>query len=228
MDSPQESFEDFKNSFSYGSRTDMNFKFLKGLSEHDAAQFLQELLWKLSDTLDDGNLDRLAEHVIAGQQRGYAARGSFAYDDAPFTPLSKPLSEARIGLIASSGHFVVGDDPTPLGVANMTQDQAMNCIDEFLKAAPDLSAIPVDTPPEKLRVRHGGYDIRGAMHDPNVNLPIERLRELEAEGVIGELSPTAYSFVGAASQLRLQKESLPEWGTLCQEHGMDGLVLVPV
>jgi hypothetical protein len=39
-----ESFEGFKNSFSYGSRTDMNFKFLKNLSEEDAAQFFQDLL----------------------------------------------------------------------------------------------------------------------------------------------------------------------------------------
>jgi hypothetical protein len=39
-----ESFKGFKNSFSYGSRTDMNFNFLKNLSEEDAAQFFQDLL----------------------------------------------------------------------------------------------------------------------------------------------------------------------------------------
>ena len=36
----QESFDEFKGSFSYGSRTDLNFKFLAGLSEEDAARFI--------------------------------------------------------------------------------------------------------------------------------------------------------------------------------------------
>ena len=70
--------------------------------------------------------------------------------------------------------------------------------------------------------------IRGAQRDPNVNFPYQRLRELAAEGVIGELAPTAYSFVGAAAQLRLQKDCLPDWGLLCQNQGLDGLILVPV
>ena len=41
----RETFAEIKNSFSYGKRSDMNFKFLKSLSEEDAGQFFQELLW---------------------------------------------------------------------------------------------------------------------------------------------------------------------------------------
>ncbi len=62
-----ESFEEFKNSFAYGSRTDLNFKFLKALSNEEAAQFFQDLLWKLGDSFDDGQFDRLVEHVRQGQ-----------------------------------------------------------------------------------------------------------------------------------------------------------------
>lgn len=42
MSDPQtgESFLQFKNSFSYGSRSDLSFKFLKNLSEADAARFI--------------------------------------------------------------------------------------------------------------------------------------------------------------------------------------------
>ncbi len=228
MDTPRETFEQFKNSFSYGSRTDMNFKFLKGLSDKAAAQFFQDLLWKLGDTLDDGDLGRLLDHVIAWQQQGYAEPGQYVYDEAPFTPLSKPLGELRIGLLTSSGHFVAGDDPAPFGVQDMTQEEALAQIDNFLKVAPQLSTIPIDTPADKLQVRHGGYDIRAAQRDPNVVLPIDRLRELEQEGRFGELAPNVYSFVGATSQLRLQKEAAPEWVTLCQAQQIDALILIPV
>ena len=58
-----ETFGEFKNSFSYGSRTDLNFKFLKSLPDEEAATFLQELLWKLGDAFDDGDYTRVYEHV---------------------------------------------------------------------------------------------------------------------------------------------------------------------
>ncbi len=228
MTTEPDTFEAFKNSFSYGSRADMNFKFLKGLSEADAAQFLQDLLWKLADSLDDGNLDRLADHIVTGQQQAYDRPGSYAYGDTPFTPLSKPLSAVRIGLLTSSGHFVAGDDPQPFGIEDMTQDEAIRRIDDFLKSAPQLSHIPVDTPPENLRVRHGGYDVRAAQADPNVNLPYVLLQELANAGVFAEFAPTVYSFVGATSQLRLQKHEGPAWVELCQAQGVDAMVLVPV
>ena len=86
-----ETFVDFKNSFSYGSRPDLNFKFLKSLSEEEAATFFQELLWKLGDFINDGDGAALAEHLRAGQQRGYAAPSSFAYEAGPFTRLERPL-----------------------------------------------------------------------------------------------------------------------------------------
>ena len=63
MSTENESFVEFKNSFSYGSRTDLNFKFLKALTPAEAADFFQELLWKLGDTLDDGQIGRLIDHV---------------------------------------------------------------------------------------------------------------------------------------------------------------------
>ena len=223
----EESFEEFKNSFSYGSRTDLSFKFLANLSSEEAARFFQDLLWKLGECFDDGKFDRLLEHAYEWQVRGYSAEGSWVYDDGPFTPLRKSLSESRLALLASSGHFVEGHDPEPFGAKNMTEEEAIERIDDFLKAAPTLSTIPIDTPRERLRVRHGGYDIRAAQFDPNVVFPLERLRELEREGAIGELAPEAYSFVGAASQLRLLKQVGPEWVALLKEQRVEVALLVP-
>jgi D-proline reductase (dithiol) PrdB len=228
QNTPQtESFEAFKNSFSYGSRTDLNFKFLKSLSNEDAAQFFQDLLWKLGDAFDDGNFERVIDHVRTGQLRSYSTPSAWKYDDVPFAPLRKPVTHSRLVLVSSSGFFVEGHDPEPLGVKNMTQDEAMRRIDEFLKEAPTLTAIPIHTPREKLRVRHGGYDIRAAQLDPNVVFPLERAVELQQEGIIGELAPHAYSFVGATAQRRLLNETGPQWVSLFKQQQVDLALLVP-
>ncbi len=221
-----DNFQEFKNSFFYGSRADLNFKFLANLSNEDAAQFFQELLHKLADSLDDGDLNRLLAHVCQWQAHAYAGEGQWTYDDGPFTPLHKPLAESRLALLTSSGHFV--DDPQPFGVEDMTQEQAMWRIGEFISTEPTLSVISCDTPPGDLRVRHGGYDIRGAQADPNVAFPLQRLLELEAEGIIGELAPQAYSFVGACAQTRLMKHVGPKWAEALQQQQVDAALLVPV
>jgi len=223
-----ESFEEFKNSFSYGSRSDMNFKFLKNLSNEDASRFFRGLLWKLGDAMDDGNFDRLIEHIFQTQALGYAGPGRYIYETGPFTPVTKPVSELRLALFTSSGHFVEGDDPKPFGVENLTQQEAEVRINDFLKEEPQLSRIPLDTPEDKLRVRHGGYDIRGALADPNVNFPITRLKELRDEGHLNQLHSSAYSFVGACSQLRLLNHTAPMWARLLEEQRIEAVLLVPV
>lgn len=223
-----ESFVEFKNSFSYGSRTDLNFKFLAGLSEKDGAGFFQELLWKLGDTLNDGQVERLIEHVAERQCQSYSGTSKWTYDDGPFTSLQKPLAESKLALLTSSGHFVDGDDPEPFGVKQMAQKEATARIGDFLKVEPTLSSIPASTHNDDLRVRHGGYDIRGAQADPNVVFPLERLREFEREGTIGELATEAFSFVGACAQTRLLKHTGPQWASKLQEQQIDAILLVPV
>ena len=110
----------------------------------------------------------------------------------------------------------------------MTQQEAIDKIVEFVKEAPQLSTLPVDTPEEKLRVRHGGYDIRGVQADPNVAFPLRRLQELEREGAIGPLIRQAYSFVGACSQKRLLQQTGPQWIEIFKQQPIDAALLVPV
>lgn len=229
-----ETLELFKNSFAYGTRTDLLFKFLKDLSSEEAAEFLQGLLTKVGESAGDGDVARLLDHVYAWQVRAYAPRedgvhgGTWAYEDAPFAPLARPLSDARVALFTSSGHFVAGDDPEPFGVKNMSQEASIARIVDFIRSKPQLSLIPSDTPDERLRVRHPGYDIRGALADPNVAFPLERMRELARERVIGELAAEAYSFMGATAQSRIVRESGPEWAARLRQRGVDAAVLVPV
>lgn len=225
-----ESLEEFKNSFNYGSRSDLAFKFLKRLSAEEAAGFFQELLRRLGDTVDDGNSDRLVQLAYEYQVRAYTGpEGERAptHEDAPFAPMRQPLASARLGLVSSSGHFVEGHDPRPFGVESMTQEEATARILEFLRSPPQLTIIPVDTPRESLLVRHGGYDIRGARMDPNVVFPLDRLRELRAARRIGELAERAYSFVGATAQTRLLHETGPEWVERFKQDQLDAVLLVP-
>lgn len=248
--SPQDSTEpapetlaEFKSSFAYGTRSELSFKFLKALSDDDAGQFFQGVLTRLTDVFDSGAVEtstvetstvessalaQLHAHVYEWQAKAYSGAGRWTYDDGPFVPLDKPLNAARLALFTSSGHFVDGDDPEPLGVKNMTQAEAAERIDDFLREEPTLSAIPIDTPAAQLRVRHGGYDVRSAQRDPNVAFPLELLRELAEAGDFGALTPDAYSFVGACAQTPLLKRTAPRWAELLQDAHADGAVLVPV
>jgi hypothetical protein len=206
----------------------MNFKFLKDLTDEEVTKFFQELLWKLGDTLDDGNLQRIISHIYQYQQKGYSGTGRFKYESTAFTQVELQKDKMRFALIASTGHFVRGQDPKPFGVEGMSQKQAEERISEFLRLEPELTSIPTNTPPDQLKVRHGGYDVRGAILDRNVNFPIDRLNELAKEGVIGEFSSPAYSFVGACSQMRLQNHALPRWIEKLHSEEIHGLILVPV
>jgi Glycine/sarcosine/betaine reductase selenoprotein B (GRDB) len=227
-----ESLESFRLSFSYGKRNDLNFKFFKTTSDDDAAAFVQELLHHLGDTYDTGDALPLIEAAYEAQIAGYlpppdAPPPKFAFDDGPFTAVTAAVSNAKVGLLTTSGHFVAGDDPQPFGEQDMTQHEATKRIGEFLSAAPTLSEIPSDTPTSDLRVRHGGYDIRSALRDPNVTFPIERLREARDDGRVGSLASTFFSFPGATSHGKLRQE-LDGWVERIHEENVDVMLLVPV
>jgi hypothetical protein len=222
-----ESFEACRRSFSYGSRTDLSFKFLAGLSDGQAADFLQELLRRVVAAIDCDTVELLSDHLIAGQATAYADGGRWAYDEGPFASPAGPVSELRLGLLTSSGHFIAGDDPQPLGVAEMTQEEAIRRIAEFGRLRPELSEIPFGTPPTRLRVRHGGYDVRGAQADPEVMLPLATLTGLAREGLIGDLPPSAYSFVGVTAQRPLIDRIGPAWVKRFREERIGAMLLVP-
>ncbi|MEE9248167.1 MAG: glycine/sarcosine/betaine reductase selenoprotein B family protein [Dehalococcoidia bacterium] len=232
-ESTPETLEEFRKSFSYGSRNDLFFKFLasNNFSDQEAGEILRGLLTKLGEALDTGDYQVVREYVYQWQMRGYApqeqngrAPRTFQYDSAPWTPLSRPLSESRVTLISTGGLFVEGNDP--LGPDGPTQEEAISQIADFLRRLPKIVTIPRDIDPDRLRVRHPGYDIRGAMLDCNVIFPIDRLRELLEEGVLGELAEDNYSFVGATSQRRLLAEAAPALAREIRSKKVDAALLV--
>ncbi|MCL1593747.1 MAG: glycine/betaine/sarcosine/D-proline family reductase selenoprotein B [Actinomycetia bacterium] len=228
----QESFESFRRSFSYGARNDLNFKFLKSLTDEEAGQFFQDLLHLLGDAYDSGDVAPLIERAYEAQVAGYNPSPSgpppkYLYQDGPFSAAETAVANARLGLLTTSGHFLKGDDPEPFGEPALTQNDAVARIGDFLTDHPTLSEIPSKTPGDDLRVRHGGYDIRAALKDPNVTFPIDRLNEAATQGRIQELAPTFYSFPGATAQGRLRRE-LPGWIDRIKSERVDYMLLVPV
>lgn len=232
-ESAQESFTSFKNSFHYGKRSDLAFKWLERLPDEEAAEFFAELLTLIGDMLDSGDTEPIARSVYEWNVRGYSPEFDhdpfpWANDSAPFTPLSKPVAESKIALFTSSGHFLQGRDPEPFGVKDMSQEEAARRNIEFARIPPVLCEIPAATPSSELRVRHPGYDVSAARQDHNCVFPLERLRELTEEKVVGELADPAYSFIGSTSQIHLRKESIPEWILRLKENEVDAVLLVPV
>lgn len=223
-----ESFESFIKSFFYGKRSDLSFKFLSDLTLEDASAFIQKLFKETIDSLDDGDFSRVKQRILQGQIQGYKEQKNFEYDQGPFHPLKKPVSALKLSLLTSSGHFLKGYDPMPLGVKNMSQEEAERRVFDFLKEEPQLSDIPFDSLPEDLMVRHGGYDIRAAAKDPNVSFPYQRMAALKDQGVFKDLTPSAYSFAGTCSQKKLLKKTLPVWVKKFIEQETDAAVLVPV
>ena len=161
--------------------------------------------------------DRRPIDYIALTRETYAAQGYQPYrwalnEDPPsWATLGKPLSEARLGLIASGGIYRHGQ------VAFTHRDDVTH------------REIPTDVDTSDVRVTHFAFDPAAARRDPNVVFPIDTLRSLVAEGVVGELASPALTFMGGIySQRRLASELIPVLVDRTLEMEVDAVLLVPV
>jgi D-proline reductase (dithiol) PrdB len=129
----------------------------------------------------------------------------------PWQPLRKPLAECRLGLVASGGIYAAGQ------VAFHWRDDA------------SFREIPTTVPTADLRATHFAYDLADARRDPNVVFPLDTLRRLVAEGVIGELAPRAFTFMGGIySARRVAEELAPKITERLLAEKVDCALLVPV
>ncbi|MFN2375033.1 MAG: glycine/sarcosine/betaine reductase selenoprotein B family protein [Candidatus Binatia bacterium] len=128
----------------------------------------------------------------------------------PWTPLAKPLSECRVALGSSGGVYVEGQEPF------------------HFKDDASMRVVPADTDVARLRVAHFGYPTADAERDPNCVFPLDRLRELAADGTIGELSPRAFTFMGGIySQRRVAETLIPALVENLKEDDVDLFYIVP-
>ncbi len=90
-------------------------------------------------------------------------------------------------------------------------------------------AIPSDTDVSELRATHFAYDLTDARHDINVVFPIEALRSLASEEVVGELAPDFFTCMGGIySQRRVNDDLAPALVDRCHADSIDVVLLVPV
>ncbi len=218
-------FEDFRASFYYGERADMQFKYLARMSDRDAADTIAALLRKVGEVLDTGDLEALRATALDAQVNGYSSPEAPApeVDDAPFSPLPADLADLRLTLISAGGVFVVDEDP--MGPDGPTQEESLSLIKDFLRGTPTLSRIPVDVANDRLTARHPGYDATTAQRDINTVFPLTHLRALAAEGRV-HLTDEHYAFTGATSQSRLRKDVAPRWAEHMAASEVDAALLV--
>ena len=102
-------------------------------------------------------------------------------DVVPLAPLAKPLSECRLAFISTAGVQLAGSMPF---------DTVHPVGDYSFRRVPSAARV------EDLEIHQLKYPTADATRDLNVIFPIERLRELVNEGVIGGLTEHFVSFIG--------------------------------
>ncbi|MBA3346110.1 MAG: hypothetical protein H0T44_12595 [Gemmatimonadales bacterium] len=134
-------------------------------------------------------------------------------DFIPLAPLRKPLSECRLVFISTSG--VQPRGTMPFDTVHPVGDYTFR-------------RVPSSSPVEDLEIHQLKYPTVGANRDLNVIFPIERLRELAAEGVIGGLTEHFYSFIGYnMDPERLERTLAEDIAAAVSEEGADIALAAP-
>ena len=129
------------------------------------------------------------------QQQGFPPYEWTVNTVAPITTPSKPLADSTVAMLTSGG---VSHCSMPAWNPDARNDFRLDAVDSSASA------------PE-FQVNDSYYDTTDASIDVNCVFPIDRLRELEAEGIIGQVSSRHWSgFMGRIySRTRVREESAP-------------------
>jgi D-proline reductase (dithiol) PrdB len=95
---------------------------------------------------------------------------------------------------------------------------------------PSFRVVPVDAARVEVTITHKYYDHTAADRDLNVVLPVDRLRELAAVGVVGGVAPRMYSFMGHVDRAHvatLMETTAPEVARRLHADGAEAVVLTP-
>ncbi len=132
-----------------------------------------------------------------------------SYETSPWVD-GPPLAERRLALISTAGLHRRGDRPFGVGAA-------------------DYRIIPKDIPARDLLMSHisSNFDRTGFQQDWNVVFPLDRLRELADQKIVGSLAEYHYSFMGATDPDQM-KETARSLARILKNDGVDAVLLAPV
>ena len=121
-----------------------------------------------------------------------------------------PLAQRRVAIVSSAGLVVRGETP-------------------FRGRDADYRTIPATTRSDELLISHISinFDRTGFEEDWNVVFPLDRINELAADGAIGSVAATHYSFMGATDPLLMEPHARELAGRLKQD-AVDAVILPPV
>jgi hypothetical protein len=151
----------------------------------------------------------------------YRRTGEFAWDQYPCIrnrPLAPSpgvdLSASRLMLVSSGGFYVresqaAFDAPNPLGDYS-------------------IRLLPTATPWDAVAIAHTHYDHAAVEEDPQVLLPLGHLRDMVADGVVGEIAPSIVSFMGYQPDVtRVVDETMPAVVAAARAAEADAVLLIP-
>ncbi|MBI3966191.1 MAG: hypothetical protein HY329_11200 [Chloroflexi bacterium] len=133
--------------------------------------------------------------------------------EAPFTPLPKRLRDATLALVTSGGVHHVDQPPFNAVKNDLTYRELPRSVDYA-----------------DLRITHyNQYSRRGpAGSDFNCVFPMQRLLELERDGIVGAVAATAYSFMGRCFlRTELRELLAPALMDCVRAEGADAVLFVP-
>jgi D-proline reductase (dithiol) PrdB len=132
---------------------------------------------------------------------------------APFTAARRALPMLNLALISSAGAYI--DGTTAFDTTNADGDM-------------NLREIPTEIDPGDLRFAARGYDAKFVQEDVNVEVPLTRLLELEANRVIGQLNSVFWSFCGFIPDAATFAETaLPKLVDRLKYYDVQGALLIP-
>jgi D-proline reductase (dithiol) PrdB len=184
-------------------------KYLARSPEEDVTRFFNQLFNLAALARENNNWEAVDAFLEQWEETlSLGLRPPIAYDTTPWTPFTKPLSQAKIAALSTGGIYIQGQAPF-----NTDGDWSYR-------------VIPLDTPLNKFRVAHTHYDTDGIAEDIDAVLPIHRLLDLETDGVIGQAQDPTFCFMGyIPDPSGLMEATAPEVGERLKEEGVDGVVI---
>lgn len=134
----------------------------------------------------------------------------------PWAHLPRPLNRCKIGLISTAGVYLKDGFHQPFDTENPLGD-------------PSFREMPSTVDLADLRIGHTHYDDRYAREDLNVVFPVDRLLDMARLGVIGQVAPLIYSFMGHVTRpVELLTESVPNLMQRLRRMQADAVLVVAV
>ena len=140
----------------------------------------------------------------------------YTIDPVPCASLTKPLGQSRIALVTTAGLRAPGQSDF---------DRSNKKGDTSFREIPNM----IETGSLVESHRSYAFDHEAVQSDVNLAFPLDRFRELESSGVIGELNHRHFSFMGSiVGPGKLINETAPQVARMLAEDCVDAVFLTPV